>query len=348
MLPATRLAFSTLLTRIAQLNGTEDARVSFTVAPAPQQALEKKVMESSAFLSEVNTYPVDELVGEKIGMGVTSTIAGRTDTSGAGIRTPRSPMGLTGRGYALKQTDFDTYITYAQLDLWAKFPEFQSMFAGLVAEAIALDRVMIGFNGTSAAATSNRDNNPLLEDVNKGWLQYIREEAPARVFDSGAHGDTIRIGLDPATTDYRTLDALVYDAVHSHMPTWGRKRPDLVAITSGDLLHDKYFPLINRQDKPTEQIARDYIMSSKRLGGRQAAEVPFVPDNCILVTTPKNLSIYYQDGKRRRHIKEEPEKNRIADYQSSNEGYVVEDLDICVLIENVEIVDAEVAPEEGA
>lgn len=35
----------------------------------------------------------------------------------------------------------------------------------------ALDRIMIGFNGVKRAKTSNRAENPLLQDVNKGWLQ---------------------------------------------------------------------------------------------------------------------------------------------------------------------------------
>jgi P2 family phage major capsid protein len=339
MLNTTRVHFNSLLSRIAELNGVDDATKSFSVEPSVEQKLEARVQESSAFLSEVNIYPVPELKGEKLGMGVTSTIAGRTDTSGAGRRQPRSPMSLTGRGYDLKQTDFDTYITYAQLDLWAKFPNFQTMFGNVIAQAIALDRIMIGFNGTSAAATSDRVANPLLEDVNKGWLQYIREEAPNHVFSDGAHAvGKIRVGADPATTDYRTLDALVYDAVHSFMPTWSRQRMDLVAIVGGGLLHDKYFVLINEKQDPTEQVARDIVMSTRRMGGRQAAEVPYVPADTILVTPLKNLSIYHQEGKRRRYIQEEPNANRIADYQSSNEGYVVEDVDPVVLIENIELV----------
>nr|VXZ92014.1 phage major capsid protein, P2 family [Klebsiella pneumoniae] len=35
----------------------------------------------------------------------------------------------------------------------------------------ALDRIMIGFNGVKRAKTSDREANPMLQDVNKGWLQ---------------------------------------------------------------------------------------------------------------------------------------------------------------------------------
>ena len=45
----------------------------------------------------------------------------------------------------------------------------------------ALDRIMIGFNGTSIAKDTDIVANPLLQDVNKGWLQKQREENPSRV-----------------------------------------------------------------------------------------------------------------------------------------------------------------------
>lgn len=338
MLNSTRLLFTTLLNRVAQLNGVEDATKAFSIAPSVQQVLEQKIQESSEFLSLINIYGVPELRGEKLGMGVGSSVAGRTNMALPNARRePRDPTNLTGRGYELAFTEFDTKIGYNLLDMWAKFPNFQTMFATMIAQAIALDRIKIGWNGVEVAAGTDRTDQ-LLSDVNVGWLQYIRTEAPERVFDEGAAvAGKVTIGADPDTTDYRTIDALVYDAVHSHMPSWARKRNDLVAITSSDLLHDKYFPLINDNKDPSEQVARDFIMSTKRVGGRQAADVPFFPDNAILVTPTKNLSLYYQDGKRRRHLREEPEYNRIADYQSSNEGYVVEDLDCCVLIENIDM-----------
>ncbi len=337
---ATRILFTRWMERVAALNGVASAREQFTITPSVQQTLEAKVQESSEFLSQINVYGVPELVGQKLGMGITQRIATRTDMSQPNARRqPRNPTGLTGRGYKLAFTEFDTALPYALLDQYAKFPNFQSMVATMIAQAQALDRITIGWNGVVAAKSPDKTDQ-LLSDVNVGWLQYIREEADERVFDAGTKkAGKIVIGADEATSDYRTIDALVYDAIHSHMPTWGRKRNDLVAITSSDLLHDKYMPLINRSEKPTEQVARDIIMSTKRVGGRQAADVPFFPDGSILVTPLKNLSIYYQDGKRRRHIREEPEYSRAADYQSSNEGYVVEDLDCAVLIENIELAE---------
>lgn len=39
-----------------------------------------------------------------------------------------------------------------------------------------------------------------------------------------------------------------------------------------------------------------------------------------MVTTLKNLSLYWQIGGRRRYLKEVPEKNRIENYESSNDA----------------------------
>jgi P2 family phage major capsid protein len=335
----TRLAFADFERQIGSLNNVGRVDKTFTVDPSVQQKLETKVQESSAFLSQINVFPVDELKGETVGLTIGSTIAGRTDTSGAGRRSPRDPSGNEGRGYELHQTDFDTFISYGKLDAWAKFPDFQTRIQGMIVERCQLDRIMIGFNGTSAAATTDRAANSLLQDVNIGWLQHMRAENQIRVMDEGSVEDG-KVMVGPGG-DYATLDALIWDAVQSLLPAWAKGRTDLVAICGSGLLHDKYFPLINADEKPTEQIARDIIMSSKRLGGKQAAEVPYFPDDAVLITPLKNLSLYYQDGKRRRSIIEEPSANRIADYQSSNEGYVVEDYDLACMVENIELIPAQ-------
>ena len=336
----TRLAYNEYMERVEELNGCNPAN-KFTVDPSVQQTLETKIQESSAFLGMINVSPVDELSGEKLGLGVTGTVAGRTDTSGAGRRVPIDPTGMDEVGYTLKQTNFDVALKYGKLDMWAKFPDFQTRWGNAIIERCALDRIMIGFNGTSAAATTNRVANPLLQDVNIGWLQDMRVNNAARVMDEAvAASGVINVG---AGGDYANLDALVMDAIQSLLPSWMRERTDLVAICGGDLLHDKYFEKVNQDQKPTEELALQVILASKRLGGKQAMVVPYFPANSLMVTPLKNLSIYYQDGKRRRHIREEPDADQVADYNSSNEGYVIEDYEAALLLENIEILDPEAA-----
>ena len=207
----TRALFDAYLSQLAQLNGVPDASKKFTVEPTVQQRLETKMMETAAFLSMINIIGVDELKGEKVGVGVTGPIASRTDTSGAGERSPRDVKALTAQGYECVQTNYDTAIRYATLDAWAKFPDFQTRLRDAIVRQQALDRIAIGFNGTSAAANTNLGANPLLQDVNFGWLKHIETDAPARVINEKvAASGKIRVG---ATGDYKNLDELVYEAV---------------------------------------------------------------------------------------------------------------------------------------
>ena len=333
----TRQQFSAFTHQVAQLNGVESAAATFAVEPSVQQRLETRIQESSEFLGQINVIGVDELKGQKVGLGVSGTIAGRTDTSGGAKRQPRNVADLSGQGYECAKTDFDTAIPYALLDAWSRFPDFQARLRNAIVQRQALDRLMIGFNGTSVAATTNRATHPLLEDVNKGWLQQYREHAPARVMSEGATAGKVVIG---ATGDYKNIDALIYDAVSSLIDPWFRKDPSLVVVLGRELVHDKYFPLVNKDQPATEKLATDIILSQKRAGGLPLAEVPYIPDGAILITSLKNLSVYWQLGGRRRYIKEEPESNQIANYESSNDAYVVEDFGFGCLIENVEIQEA--------
>ena len=191
----TRALYNAYLAQLAQINGVPDATAKFTVEPTVQQRLETKMMESAGFLGMINVIGVDELKGEKVGLGVTGPIASRTDTSGAGERSPRDVKALSAQGYEAKQTNYDTSIRYAVLDSWAKFPDFQTRLRDAIVKQQALDRIMIGFNGSSAAATTNLGTNPLLQDVNIGWLKHIETEAPARVIDEVvASSDQITVG----------------------------------------------------------------------------------------------------------------------------------------------------------
>ena len=335
----TRLAYNAYLSQQAKLNGVPSATEKFAAAPSVQQKLETRIQESSEFLKRINIMGVAEQTGEKLGLGVSGTIASRTDTSGAGTRSTQDATSMTDDGYVCKQTNYDTHLRYATLDAWAKFPDFQARVRDSVLQRCALDRIMIGFNGTSAAATTNRAANPLLQDVNIGWLQKLRANAAARVMVQGAVANKVSYGTH-ADADYKNLDALVYDAYKSLLDPWFAEDPLLVAIVGRDLMHDKLFPLVADNDAPTERLAADIVISQRRLGGLTAMVAPHFPAGKVLVTRLDNLSIYYQDGARRRAVVDKPEKDRVEFFESSNDAYVVEDYGMCALVENIEVKDA--------
>jgi hypothetical protein len=63
--------------------------------------------------------------------------------------------------------------------------------------------------------------------------------------------------------------------------------------------------------------------------------VPFFPANSMLITPLENLSLYWQEGTRRRTIVDNAKRDRIENYESSNDAYVVEDYGAGCLIENI-------------
>lgn len=336
----TRKQFDKYRARVAHLNGVSDTSASFSVDPAIQQTMEQKIQESSAFLTSINMPIVVDQLGQKIGLGVAGPSASRTDTT-TKTRATRDITAFDPNGYQCVKTNFDTHLTYAKLDAWARHKAFQNMVRDAVLKRQGLDRIMVGWNGTHAAADTSLTQYPLLQDVNKGWLQKIRERATSRVISEGAAtGSKVRIGKGG---DYANIDAAVFDLVTALEP-WFQDDTELVAIVGRGLLHDKYFPLVNNSEAATEKVATDIIMSQKRVGGQRAVTVPFFPAGTVMLTRLDNLSIYVQEGSRRRHIKEAPERDRVEFYESSNEDYALEDYGCCALLENIQLLDAEGNP----
>ena len=348
----TRFAYNAYLQQLATLNkiDVKDVGSKYTAEPSVAQTVETKIQESSAFLTRVNVVPVDEQSGERLGLGIGATVAGTTDTTKK-EREPTDPTYIDGEGYKCTQTNFDTALGYEKLDLWAKFQDFQIRIRDAIIKRQALDRIMIGFNGERREKTSDRLTYPLLQDVNIGWLEKIRREAPVRVLSKivGSDGTVIsqkvRIGKGG---DFKNLDALVMGAVSEKIEPWYQDDTELVVICGRSLMADKYFPIVNRDQPNSEALAADLIISQKRIGGLPAVQAPFFPANAILITRLDNLSIYWQDGTRRRAVIDNPKRDRIENFESVNEAYVIEDYDCVALIENIEVLEAEDAPAQQA
>ncbi|HGE2123216.1 phage major capsid protein, P2 family [Pseudomonas aeruginosa] len=343
----TRIAYNGYLAQVAKLNGVDSAAVKFNVEPSVQQNLETAIQEATTLLGRINVIGVMDQSGEALLLGVNGPIASRTDTAGGNRRNPGEHHALAKDSYTCKQTNFDSAFRYALLDAWAKFPDFQTRLTAAIAQRQGLDRIMIGWNGTSAAAATNPATYPLRQDVNIGWLQKIRTGAPDRVLDEvveasgkvtiGAKKIIKVAGVDTEFKgDYESLDGLVFDAVQMLDP-WHRNHPDLVVIVSRNLMHEKLLAAVEKgATSNQEENAAQEIVTRARLGGLPVVDAPYFPDGTVLVTTLSNLSIYWQEGARRRHLKDEPEYDRIADYQSSNDAYVVEDFGLVALVENIQ------------
>ncbi|MDX7987670.1 phage major capsid protein, P2 family [Xenorhabdus sp. 12] len=340
-----RQQYLSYLDQQGKLNGVkrEGDSIQLSVDPAVQQRLEKAKMESSPFLKEINSFGVNEQEGEKVGVGIRRTIASR-NTSTTERREPVDVHDLKANRYRCEQTNFDTAISYTQIDAWAGHPEFQQLISQQIVQQEANDRLMIGFNGTSVAVKSDREQNPLLQDINIGWLQHLRNAAPHRVMKGITLTSRDEDGKIIKKGQYGNYDAMVYDAVNSLLDPWHQNAPGLIAITGARLTTQKNFKILNQhsqQNPNMELLAGNELMKLSTLGGLPVFRVPFFPDGAIFITTLKNLSLYWQKGKYNRYVKNEPEYNRIATYAQSNDGYAIEDFGLSCLIEDISFAGAE-------
>lgn len=323
---------------VAMRNFVTDVTSTFTVDPAVQQRMYTKVQESADFLKLINVMPVKEQSGEKLQLGVDpETVASRTDTS-VGDREAVDPAALSSQEYHCEQTNFDTAISYGKVDMLANHHDFAVRMRNTIVNRKALDLIMMGFNGTHAAADTDREANPLLQDVNIGWLEHIRTQCPDRAI-SEVLNDTLQVTVGE-DGDYKNVDALVWDA-YSIIPNELKGAfEEYAVIMSRHLISDRSSKMYEAaSDEPSKLEAAQLAASNKKIAGLKVIAAPYMPRKSILITPLSNLSIYYQEGKDRRRIVNNSKRDQVENYESSNVAFVVEDFEKVVLVENITLLD---------
>ena len=139
----TRGALAMYMQQQARMNNVPPAALAqrFNVQPAVQQRLENAIQQSDELLQRINVIGVTDQKGEKVLIGINGPSAS-VNTSTSERREPASLHELTARQYACEQINYDTFISYAQLDAWSAHPDFQARVSAQIARRIALDRIM--------------------------------------------------------------------------------------------------------------------------------------------------------------------------------------------------------------
>lgn len=321
----TRQKFNAMMEDMASIYGTSahwNGSDKFSVdpiAPEVEQSLEARIQEQSDLLGKINVIGVRDLKGEKLGLLSGRRVASRTNTD-VKDRQTKYIGDMDGRKYELYKTDYDTHLPYKQVDNLSRYPEFQTIYRNKVLEQVATDRVTIGWYGETAADDTDPVAHPMLEDVNKGWLQSLREEKPENYF--GADGTDITIGEGGT---FPSLDEAIFEIVQTCLDPWHRNAGDLVVILGRELWKKYHLRMMSENLKALDRVAREEWLKNNTIGGISVRQEAFFPEKGLIVTSYNNLSLYYQMGARRRTIVDNAKRDRVEDYMSGNEGYVVED-----------------------
>jgi P2 family phage major capsid protein len=329
---AGRAAATLMFQQISQALGV-DATHQYTIDPSVLQTLnELIVLDGTPFLNYINVTGVPELKGEKIFMAQGGLISKRTKIDDSHERVPKDYSGLTDRLYELFSIETDVALAYALIDAWAKFPEFAQLWNSTVRKAIANDRVRVGFNGVSHADTTDPTTYPNGEDICVGWPQQIRVYDTGSKYVDGAGGAVVL-----GTPTFPNLDYLVSVTKARINPIFIND-PDLVALISQDLSSFEEAQYWYKSGRKAEE--KGLLLDDGRLmrnyGGLPSYSIPFMPNGMVLVTSFKNLSLYYQTTSWRRLIRDWAPKNRYEDFTSRNEGYVIEELRKVSLVDNIQ------------
>ncbi|MCG9065050.1 phage major capsid protein, P2 family [Laribacter hongkongensis] len=299
----------------------------YKASPNMKQAMqrERSMMSKSQLFQSAHLQPVFDANGFASGFEVATTLAGTVQTQSGHDRIPNAnsfqPM-----KYVCRPTNFDAAIPYAMLDSWANWCQSQDQFNKLAINAIekriVLDRIMIGFNGTKWNAESDREINPRLQDVNIGWLQLLRDEAPWQCRTDSVIGPT---------GDFKSLDALIRDTINTTVASPFRDEPGLIAIIGADLLPD---PLVNSAEC---ELIPDIQVHKRLVGGVKGATAAFFPTDSIFITRISNLSLYTMPDAHRVFAYDNPSRSQFEFFNQFCDGYVIENPTACALIDKITI-----------
>lgn len=321
--------FTALVTGAAEFYGADvNAALQgkqFAIEIPKETRLIGNIQQKSNFLERINVIPVTDIEGQLVFGATEKSITGRKKDGRF-----RAELDKSGYKYKLHETDSGILIKWSKMDQWARFGDkFAELYSNFVQTQIALDQIKIGFYGKSAAENTSAED---LSDVNKGWLQFVRENKPENMIATGEkEPGKIKIFGDDA--DFENLDALAY-ALKQGLGERHRDGNDLVFFVGADLVAEQSQRIYSKHAlTPTERAALQTHELMSSFGGMPAVTPPNMPGKLAFVTSYDNLSIYVQQGSIRRGFKDDDELKAVKDSYYRNEGYVVEDVTKFVGIE---------------
>lgn len=319
----TKEKLSALQTNLKEIYAVSAVNETFAVNPQAAQFLIEDIKKTDDFLDRINIITVSQQYGEAIGLGIGGLIASRTDTSSGKERQTRSAHELSSIKYECVQTNFDTHITYKQLDAFAHLKDFEARVNDKIRIQSDLDKVRVGFYGLSAEKDTDVKANPNGEDVNQGWIEQLRKYKPSQILSEVVpESGEIRIGEGG---DFVNLDLAVLN-VKNKLDDVFLSTNDLVAIVGSELIAtDQARLYAENGSTPSEKSKIEMRQVIATYGGLPTFAVSSFPPRGVMVTSFDNLSIYILEGSVRKSVGELNDKlDRIENFESIGMAYMVE------------------------
>ena len=271
-------------------------------------------MKKNAFLRLITVKFVDDIHNKAYELSL--PMVSNTDTE----KQPRQPKNYVQGSvpFECKQINLDVNLPYADLDKFAEVNFEQAINNELGAE-FSQDLVMIGFHGQQRANDSDPEQNPLGQDLAKGWIAQLKE-----------HNQT----LDASTHQGKSINAMIKLAIEK-LPLKLRESGALVAICGADVIPNAR---VNIGYEDLKNGVQNNVTTAQTLiGGLKAVNVSHFPRNGILITPLANLALYFTKNTSRLFFINRPERNVEEVYFSTSLDFLLENHRHAVYIDGLEV-----------
>lgn len=317
--------------------------------PSKEILLLLDVAKLNQFLSLVNMYTRQQKQGGSFRIGPQGRNTRTNDTKAGDERRLGQTQPPTLNEYQMVKQHFDWMMHDDDISDMSEFPNWRQAYRQAMLTAYGNDIQVCGFHGVEYQRTSNLSDNPLLEDVNKGWLQLMRERNASNIHTGNENGE-VHIGKDG---HYANLDHFVQD-LYQGIPQHKRS-PGMTAVVGEDLIAHAEASYFSEQGMtPTEKGKLSLKTIMGIYGGLEAIKASYFPLNMIMITPLKrngnghaNLSMYTQRGSMKRAIEYKNEKEALIDWNKSYRAYHIEDIEQIVMTELNKVVFLDVKDSQG-
>ncbi|MBN6075909.1 P2 family phage major capsid protein [Aggregatibacter actinomycetemcomitans] len=278
-----------------------------------ERIIEQGIQES-AFLRLISTKFIVDSPNQAYEMSL--PIVSTTNTE-QGERQPKNYI-QGNVAFECKQINLDVHLPYSDLDKFATV-DFEKALNDTLGAELLQNIVMVGFNGERREADSNPAQNPLGQEVAKGWIKQIKDAG--QVLDATAHQG-------------KSANGLIKLALEK-LPVKLRESGELVAICGADIMANSF---VNIDYSDLQQSAKNNLLAAQNLiGGLKAINVSYFPRNGIFITPLSNLAVYFKKDTSRLFFKNTPEKNTEEVYFSTNPDFLLENHRHAVYIDGLEV-----------
>ena len=314
---------------------------SMTVSPAVVQRTEEKLRKTYSFLGLITSSPTEDSFGEIMSLADSVSVGQRTVTPNYNdLRRPVNVGGFTGRQYKVEELELDVKVPWDSVNKWGmQSSNVFDLYRSHILRSRAASRLRIGFYGQceNAVTNTNLATYTMMEDVAKGWLQYMIEHRPEAVFGITVSDTAKGYDINPINVgdggEFSSMAQLVDYIKTKFIERIYRADTGIRAICGDSLVTVDINKLLNNAgNTPTERNATEMLMAISTIAKMPAIVPDEMPERGLIITNPANLEYIYQIQSVERMIENSHEYKGIVDYLYQKVDFVIKAVEGCAMV----------------